>query len=228
MTNLFEEGVIKKYNPARIERLSFSCSIFMLYLGIDKIYDIPHHNIFFANDYKANVDAIFKTQKLCLDTSFYIQNASVSDPTLAPEGKSTIYILVPMANNRSKIDWEKEREPFRNHILDLVEQRTELTDIRQHIETEKITTPFDWEKNYNVFTGATFNLGHNLSQMLYLRPRNKFEEFNNIYLAGGGTHPGSGLPTIYESARISSNLICKEYGIPFSPPGPFPEKTLLK
>ena len=228
MTNLFDNGVIKKYNRSKINKLSFSCSTFMLYLGVNKTYDIPHHNIFFANDYKANVDAIFKSKNLCFDNSFYIQNASITDPTLAPEGKSAIYILVPIANNRSDIDWEKERESFRNHILDLVEQRTELTDIRQHIETEKVITPADWENDYNVFTGATFNLGHNISQMLYLRPRNKFEEFKNLYLTGGGTHPGSGLPTIYESARISTNLLCKKHGIPFTSPAPLTEKTLMR
>lgn len=227
VTRLFDDGIIRKYTRKKLDRMNFSCSIFMLYLGVDKVYDIPHHNIFFADDYRANVDAIFKGKNLCSDTSFYIQNASVIDPTLAPKGKSALYVLVPVANNRSGINWEKEKESWKNHILDLVEQRTELNDIRQHIEAEKVITPRDWEDSYNVFLGATFNLGHNLSQMLYRRPRNRFEELGNLYLTGGGTHPGSGLPTIYESARISANLICDSFGIPYTPPGPLPEKPLM-
>ena len=225
MTNLFRQEDLRKYKKERFDRLHFSCSIFLLYLGIDKVYHIPHHNVFFARDYKTNVDDIFKNMRLSPENSFYIQNASVSDPTLAPEGKSTIYILVPVPNNKSGIDWDAEKERFREHILNQIEARSELSDLRQHIEVEKMITPADWERDYNVYLGATFNLGHNLSQMLYLRPRNKFEEFNNCYLVGWGTHPGSGLPTIYESARISANLISEKYGVAFNPPSPLPTKT---
>ena len=82
-----------------------------------------------------------------------------------------------------------------------------MTDIREHIEEERVITPLDWRDERNVYEGATFNLAHNWRQMIYLRPRNKFEEFDNCYLVGGGTHPGSGLPTIYESGRIAANLI---------------------
>ena len=143
---------------------------------------------------------------------------------LAPDGKSTIYVLVPVPNNRSGIDWDKERNPFRDHILDQVEQKTELKDIRQHIEVEKVITPAEWDKDYNVYKAATFNLSHNIGQMLYFRPRNKFEECENLYLVGGGTHPGSGLPTIYESARISSNLVSEKHGVVFEPPSKLDSK----
>ena len=165
-----------------------------------------------------NIDDIVNHNRLSKDNSFYIQNACASDSTLAPDGKSTIYILVPVPNNRSGIDWEKERNSFRDHILDQVEKKTELKDIRQHIEAEKVITPFEWEKEYNVYKAATFNLRHNIGQMLYLRPRNKYEECENLYLVGGGTHPGSGLPTIYESARISSNLLCEKHGVAYNSP----------
>lgn len=217
VSNIFDRDCIKKYTKDKLERLGYSCSTFMLYLGVDKIYDIPHHNIFFAHDYKSNIDDIVKNNKLSEESSYYIQNAVVTDHTLAPVGKSTIYILVPVPNNRSGINWDSERDRFRDNILDQVEQRSELKDIRQHIEVEKIITPAEWERDYNVYTAATFSLRHNIAQMLYLRPRNKYEECDNVYLVGGGTHPGSGLPTIYESARISSNLLCKKHGVVFKP-----------
>ncbi|MEO6922378.1 MAG: hypothetical protein ABI142_01005, partial [Bryocella sp.] len=95
--------------------------------------------------------------------------------------------------------------------------------LRPHIKQELVLTPDDWEKKQSVFLGATFNLGHGWKQMLYFRPHNKFQMFDNTYLVGGGTHPGSGLPTIFESARISANLICDKYGVPHPKPKPFSE-----
>lgn len=211
-TNLFPKGILKKYSPENVAKKRFSCSTFMLYLGVGKKYEIPHHSIYFAKDYRSNVEDIFKRTRLSKDTSFYIQNASITDSSLAPKGKSAIYILVPVANNTSKINWAKEKKRFRELVLSTVEKRTPMKDIRKHIEAEKITTPDDWEKKYKVYAGATFNLAHSLGQMLYFRPHNKFEEIGNCYLVGGGTHPGSGLPTIYESGRITANLISKAHG----------------
>ncbi len=101
-------------------------------------------------------------------------------------------------------------------MLDLLEKRAGITDIRDHIKVEKMITPKDWQTQMNVGYGATFNLGHNLRQMLIFRPHNDFEEFENIWLVGGGTNPGSGLPTIYESGRITANLLAKKLGLSYS------------
>lgn len=211
MSSLVEKDLLKKYTPTKLKNKRYSCSTFMLYLGIDKKYEIPHHNIFFANDYRKNINDIFNNPKLSDDMSMYIQNASISDSTLAPKNSSTIYVLVPVPNNKNPIDWNKEKHIFRNKVLNLIVQKTEMKDIKEHIIAEKIITPKDWQDDYNVFFGATFNLAHNLTQMLYFRPHNKFEELDNCYLVGGGTHPGSGLPTIYESGRITADLISKKY-----------------
>lgn len=218
MTHLFKPGVLKKYTRENVARKKYSCSTFMIYLGVARKYDLAHHNIYFSNDYEGNVQDIFSAMRISDDPSFYLQNACVTDPSLAPPGKSTIYILVPMPNTMSGIDWAREKDSFKEKILDLVVARTPMKDLREHIEVEKVITPADWEQELNVYAGATFNLAHNLQQMLYFRPRNEFEEVANCYLVGGGTHPGSGLPTIYESGRITANLISKKYGIPFSKP----------
>jgi len=215
MDRLVKKENRPKYTSQKLRKKKYSCSTFMLYLGMKKIYDIPHHNIIFADDYKKNIDEIANTMVLSKDPSFYLQNASITDDTLAPEGKSTIYVLVPVPNQKSGIDWEKEKEPFKERILDLMEQRAGIDDIRNQTELMKIITPDDWEKKENVFLGATFNLAHTIDQMLYFRPHNKFEEFRNCYLVGGGTHPGSGLPTIYESGNISAKLIMERDGITF-------------
>ncbi len=203
----------KKYKDAVLEKKKYSCSTYMLYLGVNKTYpDIPHHSIIFADDYKKNVEEITNTKILSDDPSIYVQNACVSDSTLAPKGKSTLYVLVPVPNNKSHSDWNQGKMPFRDKIINLLETRGGYKGLKNSIEQEKIITPFDWEQEKDVFKGATFNLAHNMGQMLYFRPHNRFEEFDNCYLVGGGTHPGSGLPTIYESGRISANLIIKRDG----------------
>ncbi len=211
VTNLMDPVYVKKYSPKKLSKKKYSCSTFMIYLGLKKKYHLPHHNVFFAKDYKKNVDDIFKNMKLSDQISFYLQNASVTDDTLAPQSKSTFYILAPVANLKANIDWEKEKDNFKKRLLNEVVKRTGINDLLENIEGEHVITPKDWLTDYNVYYGATFNLGHNLSQMLYFRPRNKFECFDNVYLVGGGTHPGSGLPTIYESGRIAANLITSKY-----------------
>jgi len=207
MSHLVKPEDRRKYTDAKLKKMEYSCSTFMLYLGLDKLYDIPHHNVIFADDYRDNVEDIVHRKALSSDPSVYIQNASITDPTLAPAGKSAIYVLVPVTNQTSGLDWQKERKAFRDRVIGIIKQKTELKDIDRHIEAEKIITPADWEKEYGIYHGATFNLSHKITQMLSFRPHNKFEEFGNCYLVGGGTHPGSGLPTIYQSGRIAATMI---------------------
>ncbi len=215
MSNLVEPKLLHKYAPAKLEQRDYSCSTFMLYLGLDTVYDLPHHTIVFAKDYQTNIRNIFSHKILTDDFSFYVQNASVTDASLAPVGKSALYVLVPMPNNDSGLDWQAHCQSVREQVLDTLSARLQLDDIRSHIECEKIITPHTWETDEHVYKGATFSLSHKFSQMLYWRPHNRFEELDNCYLVGGGTHPGSGLPTIYESARISSNLISKKHQVTF-------------
>lgn len=215
MKHLVPRGVLKKYTPEKVDGMDYSCSTFMLYLGLDKIYDLPHHTIFFAGDYRQNISDIFQAKQLSDDISFYVRNASLNDPTLAPAGHSAIYVLVPVPNRTAKIDWGREQQAFRDRVIEAMETRGGMTGLRQHICEEIVFTPATWQ-DMNIQFGATFNLAHSLNQMLYFRPRNRFEELDHCYLVGGGTHPGSGLPTIYESGRIAANLIARRYGVEFT------------
>ncbi|MBD3328170.1 phytoene desaturase [Candidatus Peregrinibacteria bacterium] len=207
----------KKYTAKKMNKKKFSCSTFMLYLGLDKIYkNVPHHNIIFSKDYKTYVNNIFRKHTLSdKDLSIYVRNASINDDQLAPAGKSGLYVLIPVPNHRGKIDWKSITASLRQEAINTISNKLNIPDLKNHIEAEKIITPDDWQNKHNVYIGATFNLAHTISQMLYMRPHNKFEEFENCYLVGGGTHPGSGLPTIYESGRISSNLISRKYKVQF-------------
>ncbi len=222
MCDLVPAEWLRKWHPDALKKKSYSCSTFMLYLGLDKVYDMAHHSIVFAGDYRDNLQDITDRMILSDDMSLYVRNATVTDPTLAPTGKSAVYVLVPVPNCRAEIDWDSERQTYRDKVLDRIAARTPMTDIRDHIEAERVITPADWESEHDIYEGATFNLAHSLGQMLSFRPHNAFEELEGCYLVGGGTHPGSGLPTIYESGRIAANLISARFGVPFPAPPPLP------
>jgi len=85
--------------------------------------------------------------------------------------------------------------------------------VEPRIRAERMVTPAEWDAQFEIYRGATFNLAHNFRQMLHLRPRNRFEDLKSVYLVGGGTHPGSGLPVIFESARITSRLLLEDLGL---------------
>lgn len=214
MATLFDEKSLGRYKPSALRKKRFSCSTFMMYLGLDRTWDAEHHMIVFARDYKKNIEGITRGHAGFDDISVYIRNSCKTDPSGAPPGHSALYILVPVANNASGINWHEHKQEMRESVLRVLRERTPYGDVTPHIQREMIVTPEDWERKYSVFLGATFNMAHSWDQMLYLRPHNEFEKFSNCYLVGGGTHPGSGLPTIFESARISANLICRKYEIP--------------
>jgi len=202
----------KRWSDAKLDKKGYSCSTFMLYLGVDKLYaEQPHHQIYAAKDYEANLDDIVNGKVPWEDPSVYVQNACVTDPSMAPEGHSTLYVLVPVPNMKYDIDWDEIKEGYRDVIIKQME-KLGFEGVADHIVSETIVTPKDWGER-NIYRGAVFNLAHNIRQMLWMRPNNRFEEVENLYLVGGGTHPGSGLPTIYESGRISSKLICADLGI---------------
>ena len=211
MTHLFDEKDVPKYTAKKLTKKWLSCSTFMIYLALDKLYDLPFHSIYFAKEYRDQLEKIHHNQPIGdKDFSFYVRNASILDKTLAPEWHSGVYILIPMSNLRSGEVWDDaQNTAWYETALKTLEERAWLRDIRSHIVASETINPRDWE-NRGVYMGATFNLAHSLDQMLYFRPHNEFECVKNCYLVGGGTHPGSWLPTIYESAKIVADIIEKQ------------------
>lgn len=209
MTRIVPSRHRRKWTDMAIARKRFSCSTFMLYLGLAGRCDqLQHHNIYVAENYRQNLADIEKEHVLTEDPSFYVANPSRTDETMAPPGHSAIYTLVPVSHQHPTIDWTKERSRYRQVALRQL-ARVGLENIEERIQFERIITPAEWERA-GIYKGATFNLSHNLGQMLHFRPRNRFEEFDRMYLVGGGTHPGSGLPVIFESARISAKLLLED------------------
>ena len=213
MTKLVPDRLRRRWTDRKLRRKKFSCSTFMMYLGLEgTLPDLAHHTIFLASDYRRNLAEI-EAGAAPGEPSFYVQNACVTDPALAPPGHSTLYVLVPVGNRVGEgVDWPQEQARYRAMVLKRLE-KIGLTGIEKRIRFEKVLTPQGWEQDLQVFRGATFNLAHNLGQMLHWRPRNRFEDLDGVYLVGGGTHPGSGLPVIFEGARITSRLLTEDLGI---------------
>ena len=212
MQRLVPDGLRRRWTDRKIARKKFSCSTFMMYLGVEGKFDLPHHNIHIAADYARNLDEVENQHVLSDDPSFYVQNACVTDSTLAPRGMSALYVLAPVTHQHPNVDWSRERERFRAKMLRQI-AKAGFTNVERRIRFERVITPDDWDQKYEIHQGATFNLAHTLDQMLHLRPHNRFEDVDGVYLVGGGTHPGSGLPVIFESARISTRLLLADLGI---------------
>ena len=214
MQSLVPDRLRRRWTDRKLAGKKFSCSTFMLYLGLEGIDDdVAHHTIYLSADYRRNIAQIEAGRAPPTEPSFYAQNACVTDPELAPPGHSTMYVLLPVGNRTGAgIDWAVEAPRLRAVALDRL-KRIGVRDVEKRIRFEKVFTPNDWETELAVHRGATFNLAHSLDQMLCFRPRNRFEDLDGVYLVGGGTHPGSGLPVIFESARITSRLIADDLGL---------------
>ena len=213
MSKLVPDRRRQRWSDAKLAKKSYSCSTFMLYLGVEGRFDqLAHHNIYVARDYRRNLDEIERQHVLSEDPSFYVENPVRTDATMAPTGHSALYVLLPVTHQHPNVDWSRERARFRGLALRQLTKIGLPADLESRIRFERVVTPADWESKLDIYRGATFNLAHNFSQMLNLRPQNRFEEFDGIYLVGGGTHPGSGLPVIFESARISARLLLEDLG----------------
>jgi phytoene desaturase len=202
----------RSWPDRKIAKARYSCSTFMLYLGIEgRLPGLPHHMMVLAEDYRRNIREI-EAGIIPETPSFYLQHATATDASLAPAGHSTLYMLVPVPNLRGGADWAAEAPRYRRLALDRL-RAVGLEGIEGRIRHERIVTPQGWHDDFAVGHGATFNLAHDFGQMLSFRPRNRFEGLQGVYLVGGGTHPGSGLPVIYEGARISVSLLAQDLGL---------------
>ena len=208
MPKLVPEAARPRWRDRKIEKARLSCSTFMLYLGIEGKLPagVAHHTILLAKDYARNIREISEGI-LPNEPSIYVQHAGFTEGGMAPPGDTSLYVLAPVPNLRAGIDWAKEQALFRDLVLDRLEL-IGLPDLRNRIRYERIVDPRDWRDHFSVYEGATFNLSHDLRQMLFFRPHNRFGR--GLYLVGGGTHPGSGLPVIFEGARITARLLLED------------------
>ncbi len=229
LKRFFPESMRGRQTDAAIDKQKYSCSTYMLYLGIEGKVDLPHHTIRIAPGYEQNLADIGRDHgrggSLTEDPSFYVCNPSALDPTLAPEGHSALYVLLPTPNTHSGIDWEAQADTLRARVLDRMKQVLGL-DLTGRIREEIAIRPDDW-RAMNINHGATFNLAHSLDQMLHRRPLHRVPHAKGAYMVGGGTHPGSGLPVIFLSAQMVAAMVVDDLGLePFPAARPLSEAAL--
>lgn len=201
-----------KYTDAKIEKMQYSCSCFMMYLGIDRKLDmLDLHNIVFAKDFDGNIADIFEGN-LPEDPSLYLYTPAKMDSSLAPAGQEALYVLVPVPELKTgKFEWTEELiSQYRDQILKIVSQRTGVLDIADHIIFEKIMTPEDFKTRFNAHHGATFGLAPTLAQSNYFRPHNKSNSCENLYFTGSSVHPGAGVPIVLTSAKLTASELMKD------------------
>ena len=188
-----------KYTDGKIDGMDYSCSCFVLYLGLDKRYPVDSvHSIRFASDFERNIADLFDDARFPEDPSFYLLCALASNGpvALAPEGCPTLYVLAPVpplsAEAGSGPAWgEDDVAAYRDRVLSLVESETPYKDVRDHIVCERIYTPLDFAERFNAYNGATFGLRPTLLQSDYWRPHNKAAGCERLYFCGSSTHPGA-------------------------------------
>ncbi|EMF0227043.1 phytoene desaturase family protein [Enterococcus hirae] len=201
-----------KYTNKKIAKFEYSCSCFLMYLGLDKKYPEEHlHSIYFAEDFKQNVDDLFERGKLPDDPSFYLYRPSLMDDSLAPEGQEGLYVLVPVPELSKYEKWtEQTMQAYRQKIIRLLKEKTIFKDIDEHIVSETLITPKDFSERFNAYNGATFGLKPTLKQSNYYRPHNKFSAAENLYFCGSSTHPGAGVPIVMQSAKLAVEELLRD------------------
>jgi phytoene desaturase len=149
---------------------------------------------------------IFKTKELSDDFSLYLHMPTYTDPSLAPPGHETFYVLSPVPNLAADIDWSVEAEPYKQKILQFLEENY-LPDLRENIVIEHHVDPIYYRDELNSYLGAGFSIEPTLTQSAWFRPHNRSQDFDNLYFVGAGTHPGAGLPGVLSSSKIVEELI---------------------
>ncbi|WP_415303734.1 phytoene desaturase family protein [Candidatus Pelagibacter sp. Uisw_090] len=189
------------------KRMEYSMGLFVYYFGTKKTYpDVEHHTIKFGDKYKEHLNDIFDKKKLNKDISYYLHRPSATDKSMAPEGNDCFYVLVPVPNNQSKLDWKIEGEKMKDLVIDKME-KTLLPNLRQNIVEDFYLTPDYFENELNTKFGSGFSIQPKFTQSAYFRFHNKSEVCEGLYFVGAGTHPGAGVPGVLSSAKVLDKII---------------------
>ena len=212
---IYKELLPNKAEAKKLDEKLYTCSTIMFYWGVDKEYgQIAHHNVFLGGDYKASFDEIFNDHTLPEVPSFYVHAPARTDQAAAPNGQDTLYVLVPVGHldARTEQDWDALIHRARETVFKRLAREMGVTDLQQHIKFEIVYQPKTWKERFNLEKGSAFGLSHNFMQVGYLRPQNRHKQYKNLYFAGASTHPGTGLPIVLLSARLTTERILKEKG----------------
>jgi phytoene desaturase len=205
--NLLKNTRRRRWSDRKLERASSSMSLFVWYFGTDRRYeDVPHHTILLGPRYKELLHDIFARKHLSDDFSLYLHRPTASDPSVAPPGCDTFYVLSPVPHLGGSTDWRTQAEPYRA-ALEKHLTETMLPDLGKHIVSSRLITPLDFRDRLLAYRGSAFGLEPVLLQSAWFRPHNRSEDVKNLFLVGAGTHPGAGVPGVLSSARVLDTVV---------------------
>lgn len=198
----------RTWTDARLDRAKLSMSLFVWYFGTDRRYeDVAHHTILLGPRYRGLLDDIFEKHRLADDFSLYLHRPTATDPSMAPAGHDTFYVLSPVPHLASGDPWsDYQTERYRQAIAAYLEQ-TVLPDLGQHVTASLALTPRGFYEDYLSERGAAFSFEPQLTQSAFFRPHNQSEEVDGLFLVGAGTHPGAGMPGVLSSARVLDTVV---------------------
>ncbi len=203
-----------------IQRYRYSMSCFLLYLGLRRSYPhLRHHTIMMPDHYHKLIHNIFDGHGLPDDLALYLHTPTRTDPTMAPPGCESLYVLAPVPNLAHGIDWTRATPILRNKIMQSLQQKAGLNRLTQSIAVERIFTPLDFATELRSHQGAAFSIEPTLLQSACFRPHNRSQHIGGLYFVGAGTHPGAGVPGVLLSAAITSRLVLED--LPVSARGIF-------
>lgn len=205
--HLLPASVRRRWHDRRLDRARYSMGLFVWYFGTNRRYpEVPHHTIMLGPRYRELLRDIFQRKVLAEDFSLYLHRPTATDPSLAPAGGETFYVLSPVPHLDAGIDWRAQAEPYRQAIMKHL-SATMLPDLERHLVSSWMMTPQDFRDRLLAFKGAAFGLEPVLSQSAWFRPHNRSEDVDGLYLVGAGTHPGAGLPGVLSSARVLDSVV---------------------
>ncbi len=205
--NLIAGGANKRWTKRKLAKARHSMSLFVWYFGTDRKFEsVPHHTIVMGPRYRELIDDIFENKILADDMSLYLHRPTATDASLAPKGCDSFYVLSPVPNQDSKLDWLALQETYRAAIAKRLDE-TMMPGFEKHIVTQRIMTPLNFQHDLLSYKGAAFGLEPVLTQSAWFRPHNKSEEIENLFLVGAGTHPGAGVPGVLSTARVLDSLV---------------------
>ncbi len=206
-TKLIDAAARRKHSDASIARKRYSMSLFVGYFGTKKTYpDLAHHSILLGPRYRGLLTDIFDRKTLSEDFSLYLHAPTRTDPSLAPPGGESFYVLSPVPNQASGIDWSVEGPRYMDRILDALDAE-HLPGLRDNLVTDFHVDPTYFEQELRSYQGAAFGLEPILRQSAYFRFHNASEDVAGLYFVGAGVHPGAGLPGVLSSAKVLDRVV---------------------
>ncbi len=197
----------RKWTDTRVDKMRYSMGLFVLYFGATRTYpDLAHHTILLGPRYKELLADIFDRQQLAQDFSLYLHAPTRTDPSMAPPGCESFYVLAPVPNLQADIDWDTVGPVYRDRILTYLDS-TVCPDLKSHVVEDFYVTPQHFRDHLLSLHGAGFSVQPTLTQSAYFRFHNRSEDVDNLYFVGAGTHPGAGLPGVLCSAKVLDNIL---------------------